>query len=211
MLKYLIQGFILGLSYVAPIGMQNLYVINSSISMNKRRAYEVAFITIFFDISLSLASFFGIGLLMDKFYFLKLSVLLLGSIIVLYIGISLIKSKPKLSNENAADVNVPISKVILSCFTVTWFNPQAIIDGSLLLGSFRASLPLSVYNFFIGGVCTASLVWFTFLATVFSMFKNIFNEKTLRKINIICGWVVIFYGMKLGYYFIRIATDILLK
>lgn len=204
MLKYLIQGFILGLSYVAPIGMQNLYVINSSISMSRCRAYEVAFITIFFDISLSISSFFGIGLLMDKFYFFKLAVLLLGSIFVLYIGISLIRSKPKLSNENEMNVNVPILKVILACFTVTWFNPQAIIDGSLLLGSFRASLPLNAHHFFIGGVCIASLIWFTFLATVFSMFKNIFNDKILRKINIICGCIVIFYGLKLAYYFMKL-------
>ncbi len=205
MLKYLIQGFILGLSYVAPIGMQNLYVINSSISMNRRRAYEVAFITIFFDISLSLSSFFGIGLLMNKFYFLKLAVLLLGSIIVLYIGISLIKSKPSLSTEISTNINVPISKVVLACFTVTWLNPQAIIDGCLLLGSFRASLPLNSYKFFISGVCTASLVWFTFLATVFSLFKNVFNEKILRKINIACGCIIVFYGIKLAYCFIKIV------
>ncbi|WPC41622.1 LysE/ArgO family amino acid transporter [Clostridium sp. JS66] len=203
MIKYLIQGFILGLSYVAPIGMQNLYVINSSISMNKKRAYEVAFITIFFDISLSLSSFFGIGLLINKFNFLKLTILLLGSIIVSYIGICLIKSKPSLSTQASTDTNIPISKVALACFTVTWLNPQAILDGTLLLGGFRASLPLNTYNFFIGGVCTASLVWFTSLAAFFSIFKNIFNEKILKKINILCGCVVMFYGIKLLYSFLK--------
>lgn len=208
MIKYLIQGFILGLSYVAPIGMQNLYVINSSISMSKKRAYEVAFITIFFDISLSLSSFFGIGLLINKFNFVKLTILLLGSIIVLYIGMSLIKSKPTLSTETSTNLNIPLSKVALACFTVTWLNPQAILDGTLLLGSFRASLPLNSYDFFIGGVCTASLVWFTFLATIFSIFKNIFNEKILKKINILCGCVVMFYGLKLLYSFIKIIYNV---
>lgn len=203
MLKYLIQGFILGLSYVAPIGMQNLYVINTAVAMSKRRAYEVALITIFFDISLSIASFFGIGVLMDKFYFLKLSILFLGTIIIFYIGISLIKSEPKLSN-NEVNVNIPLYQVITVCFTVTWFNPQAIIDGSLLLGSFRASLPAYASQFFIAGVCMASFIWFTSLATAFSIFKSIFNENILRKINIICGGVVICYGAKLGYSFIKL-------
>lgn len=203
MIKYLIQGFVLGLSYVAPIGMQNLYVINSSISMSKKRAYEVAFITIFFDISLSLSSFFGIGLLINKFNFLKLTILLLGSIIVLYIGICLIRSKPNLSTQTSTDPNIPISKIALACFTVTWLNPQAILDGTLLLGSFRASLPLNTYNFFIGGVCTASIVWFTFLATIFSIFKNTLNEKILKKINILCGCIVMFYGIKLLYSFLK--------
>ena len=201
MLRYLMQGFVLGLSYVAPIGMQNLYVINTAVAMSKKRAYEVAFITIFFDITLSIASFFGIGILMDKFYFLKLLILFLGSIVILYIGTGLIKSEPKLSKE--LEVNIPLYQIILACFTVTWFNPQAIIDGSLLLGSFRASLPVYSLRFFIIGVCTASLIWFTMLATIFSVFKNIFNEKILRKINIVCGCIIIYYGMKLAYSFLK--------
>lgn len=202
MLQYLIQGLILGFSYVAPIGMQNLYVINTAISMDKRRAYEVAGITIFFDVTLSVASFFGIGVLMDKVYLLKLAILFIGAIVVIYIGTGLIKSKPQLSNK--VDVNISLYKVIMACFTVTWFNPQAIIDGSLLLGSFRASLPFYALKFFIAGVCIASFIWFTALATTFSMFKNNFNEKLLRKINVFCGCIIIYYGIKLAYSFITL-------
>ncbi|MFL0196846.1 LysE/ArgO family amino acid transporter [Clostridium sp. WILCCON 0269] len=203
MLRYLIQGFVLGLSYVAPIGMQNLYVINTALVMSKKRAFEVAFITIFFDITLSVASFFGIGVLMDKVYFLKLSIFLLGTIVIFYIGVTLIRSKPKLSN-NKVDMNISLCKAVVGCFTVTWFNPQAIIDGSLLLGSFRAAMPLYASKFFVIGMCTASFIWFIFLAAVFSRFKNIFNENVLRKINIVCGSVVLFYGVKLGYNFFKL-------
>ncbi|WP_373844359.1 LysE/ArgO family amino acid transporter [Clostridium sp.] len=203
MMKYLIQGFILGVSYVAPIGMQNLYVINAAVAMSRRRAYETAFITIFFDITLSIASFFGIGLLIDNFYFLKLIIFFLGSIVVIYIGISLIKSKPQLSRNNM-DIDITLYKLAAGCFTVTWLNPQAIIDGSLLLGGFRASMSLYACKFFIAGVCMASFIWFIFLATVFLVFKNSFNENILGKINIICGSVLIFYGAKLGYNFLKL-------
>lgn len=34
----------------APIGMQNLYVINTAISKSRFRAYQVALITVFFHI-----------------------------------------------------------------------------------------------------------------------------------------------------------------
>lgn len=56
-MNYLFQGFLLGLAYVAPIGMQNMYVINSAIKSGKGRAFQVALITSFFDISLALACF----------------------------------------------------------------------------------------------------------------------------------------------------------
>lgn len=71
MTTYLLKGFMLGLAYVAPIGMQNIYVINTALSSSKIRAYLVALITIFFDITLALACFFGIGLIMEKFIALK--------------------------------------------------------------------------------------------------------------------------------------------
>lgn len=67
LLKFLLQGFMLGIAYVAPIGMQNLYVINTAISKSRLRAYQVALITTFFDISLALACFFGMGALMERY------------------------------------------------------------------------------------------------------------------------------------------------
>ena len=56
-----LQGLTIGLAYVAPIGMQNLFVINSALTQPRRRALLTALIVIAFDISLALACFFGIG------------------------------------------------------------------------------------------------------------------------------------------------------
>ncbi|HMA59430.1 MAG TPA: LysE family transporter, partial [Halanaerobiales bacterium] len=91
MYKYLTQGLLLGLAYVAPIGMQNLYVINTALSGDKKRTYQVAGFTIIFDILLALACFFGIGLLLKNVPSLKSTILLVGSILVILIGFKLIK------------------------------------------------------------------------------------------------------------------------
>lgn len=201
MLNYVAQGFILGLAYLAPIGMQNLYVINSAISLSRIRAYQVALITIFFDITLALASFYGVGALIEKSIILRGIILFLGSIAVIYIGISLMRSKPQVIE--AVDVSIPLLKIISVCFAVTWLNPQALIDGSLLIGGIRASLPAEFSTLFISGVCLASFIWFMGLATVVSIFRNMFNVKVLRSINIVCGLVIIYYGFKLGYSFVE--------
>lgn len=44
------QGLSLGLAYVAPIGLQNLFVINSALSRPRSVAFRIAGIVIFFDI-----------------------------------------------------------------------------------------------------------------------------------------------------------------
>jgi len=201
MFKYILQGLIFGIAYVAPIGTQNLYLINTAMRESKFKTYQVALITIFFDISLAISCFFGIGFLVQKFSVLKGIILLFGSIVVVYIGIGLIRSTSQTSGGETVDSS--LIKTIGSCFAVTWLNPQAIIDGSLLLGGFRTSLPSEMAIYFILGVCLASLLWFNVLATFVSTFQNKFN-KMIKWINIICGMILIFYGFKLGYSFIQL-------
>ena len=41
---YFLQGLTLGLAYVAPIGVQNLFVINSAMTQSRRRALLTALI-----------------------------------------------------------------------------------------------------------------------------------------------------------------------
>jgi len=106
--------------------------------------------------------------------------------------------------EGGRDVNVPIWKVISSACVVTWFNPQAIIDGTMMLGAFRASLPAGTDAFFIGGFASASILWFLGISTVISLFSAKFNEKILNIINKVCGVVIIFYGCKLLWSFVQL-------
>lgn len=203
-MKYFLQGITMGLAYVAPIGLQNLFVINTALTQKRSRAYLTALIVIFFDVTLALACFFGVGTIMEKSKLLELAILLVGSIIVIWIGIGLLRSKG--SMDSSTDVNVPILKVITTACVVTWFNPQAIIDGSMMLGAFRASLPKEEGLKFIAGVISASCLWFTGITTFISVFSSKFTDKILRGINIVCGAVIVFYGLKLFYTFIQLIT-----
>lgn len=204
-MKYFLQGITMGLAYVAPIGLQNLFVINTALTQKRSRAYLTALIVIFFDVTLALACFFGVGTIMEKSKLLELAILLVGSIIVIWIGIGLLRSKG--SMDSSTDVNVPILKVITTACVVTWFNPQAIIDGSMMLGAFRASLPKEEGLKFIAGVTSASCLWFTGITTFISVFSSKFTDKILRGINVVCGAVIVFYGLKLFYTFIQLVTN----
>ena len=137
-----LQGLTIGLAYVAPIGMQNLFVINSALTQPRRRALLTALIVIAFDISLALACFFGIGALVERFDWLQRLILIVGGCIVVWIGIGLLRDKPTLDRD--VDVSIPLPKLAAKAFVVTWINPQALIDGTMLFGSFRAGNPGAV-------------------------------------------------------------------
>lgn len=196
MIKYVFQGFLFGLAYAAPIGMQNLYLINTAISMSKLRVYYTALVIIFFDITLALACFFGVGVFLSKFSLIKNIVLFIGCISIIYIGVGLIKAKPATTNN--VRVNDSWIKVISICFAVTWLNPQAIIDGTLLLGGIKASLPEAASSYFILGTALASFSWFSCLSLLVSKFKTVLSDKIIKAINIICGIILVIYGVKLG-------------
>ena len=203
-MEFYLQGLTIGLAYVAPIGLQNLFVINSALTQKRVRAYLTALIVTFFDVTLMLACFFGVGALMERFRWLQLAILLVGSLIVCWIGIGLLRSKATLDTSRA-NVNVSVLQLAGKACVVTWFNPQALIDGTMLFGAFHASLPAGLELPFVLGAASASILWFSGITTLITLFSAKFNDKVLRWINIVCGCVIIFYGLKLLYNFVQMV------
>ncbi|MEG0283394.1 MAG: LysE family transporter [Erysipelotrichales bacterium] len=206
-MQIFITAFTLGLAYVAPIGMQNLFVINSAITQKRSRAFLTALIIIFFDITLAVACFFGIGYIMSKSEILSMIILFVGSLIVIYIGYGIFKEEAQL--DNSVKVDMPITKLFLTAFVVTWANPQALIDGSMLIGSSRATLPAGSEFLFIIGFSLASFTWFMTLSGIVGFFKEKITANILNIINKICGIFIILYGLKLFYEFIKMIITII--
>ena len=188
-------GLGVGLAYVAPIGMQNLFVVNAALTQSRRQAVLTALIVICFDVSLALACFFVVGALMEYFPVLRLAVLLAGGCVVLWIGIGLIRSRP--SAGACGGTALPLPRVALRAFVVTWCNPQALIDCTVLFGGFRAGSPGGVSTQLILGSATASVLWFLGVSVLISCFSARFNDKILRVINVVCGLVILLYGARL--------------
>ncbi|MFD1671101.1 LysE/ArgO family amino acid transporter [Agrilactobacillus yilanensis] len=196
-----LQGLIFGVAYIAPIGMQNLFVVSTAIEQPIKRAFKVALIVIAFDISLALACFYGMGKLLQSTTWLELLVLLVGGLLVIYIGLQLLRQK----NVTMETTNEQFSYklAILTAFSVAWLNPQALVDGSVLLGAFRVTLADNVAHLFIIGVMVASFVWFISITGLVSKFKHLVSPKILLWINRICGGIIILYGIKLLVNFVQ--------
>ncbi|MDM8109534.1 LysE family transporter [Phascolarctobacterium faecium] len=197
-MDFYLQGLALGLAYVAPIGMQNLFVINSALTQTRLRALVTALIVIFFDVTLALACFFGIGLVMQKYPPVQLGILLLGGLVVVYIGVSLLKSSVR---QIGGAQQMPLGKTVWAACVVTWFNAQAVIDGTMLLGAFKASMTEAQSLHFLFGVLSASCLWFITLAMVVSLAGSLVTPRVLGVINKICGAVIAIYGLRLLWHF----------
>ena len=198
-MDFYLQGLALGLAYVAPIGMQNLFVINSALTQPRWRALLTALIVIFFDITLAMACFFGIGLIMQKYAAVQMAILFIGVLVVAYIGWGLLKSKV----SALADIKqmLGLGQTVWQACVVTWFNAQAVIDGTMLLGAFKASMTEAQSLHFLFGVLSASCLWFITLAMVVSLAGSLVTPRVLGVINKICGAVIAIYGLRLLWHF----------
>ena len=154
------------------------------------------------DIRRRASSSFAPSLTSTRFWpWLQMVILLVGGAIVIWIGIGLLRDHPTM--DNSVDVNIPLPKIAAKAFVVTWCNPQALIDGTMLFGSFHANNPGAVSTQLILGSSSASFLWFFGITVLISLFSAKFNDKILRVINIICGIIIIFYGGKLIWNFFQ--------
>ena len=191
---YFLQGLLVGLATFAPDGMQNHFIINTALVQPVRRIILTLFILALFDLSLSAAAFYGIGAVLEMWPITKLIVLIFGGLLIVYMGGNIFRTEPDMHNVNT---HIPIKKIIMSAIAVSWGNPQAILDATMMLGAFQANIPKEGIYYFFAGFLTMTPMWFGALATTMHLLAKKIKITHMAWINRFCGAVLVIYGVKL--------------
>lgn len=195
MISILGQGFVLGLAYAMPIGAQNLFVINSASRGNMNNALRTALIFAAMDISLGVACILGVGSLIQSHDLVRVAIGALGSGFLVYIGYGLLRKKVQALDSSKASV---VGSLWKAAFLLTWCNPHALIDGSVLLGGYQSALSSTEVYIFAGGLALASSTWFISLSTIVNRFRTSLTPKSLGVINRVCGIAMLVFGIRLA-------------
>ncbi len=195
MISILAQGFTLGLAYAMPIGAQNLFVINSASQGTMKDSLKTALIFAAMDISLGIACIVGVGQAIQSHDLVRLAVGGIGSAFLLFIGYKLLVKKVSSNTEHVPTFARSVWK---SAFLLTWCNPHAIIDGSVLLGGYQSSFSLLETYFFAGGLALASSAWFLSISIMVNRFKTSVTNRMMTNINRLCGVAMIIFGVRLA-------------
>lgn len=171
------------------LGLNNLYLWST----------VIIFPLVYKTKSLGLACFWGIGLVIEHSLLLQKALLGGGGLILIYLAWQLLHAQ--VQTDTSAYSQPTLWQTATLAFTVTWFNPQAVIDGTLMLGAFRSSLPADTASLFISGVAAASCLWFFGLTGIFKTCCQNLRPSHLQWINRICGAVIFVYALKLLYTF----------
>lgn len=191
-----LRGILVGFAFVAPIGMQNIYMFNNALSNKMSKALLYNFLVWFCDALFSFAAFYGIGALISANEIVKIIVMLVGGALTSYIGFNIIRSA-KQTAIGSDSKKQTLKQALMTALIVSWGNPQAMIDGTMMLGASRATLTFEQSILFITGVVTASFIWDHGITIGFNLLRDKLSKKFLLAINLISGIIVAVYGLYL--------------
>ena len=191
-----LRGILIGFAFVAPIGMQNIYMFNNALSNKMSKALLYNFLVWFCDALFSFAAFYGIGALISANEIVKIIVMLIGGALTSYIGFNIIRSA-KQTAIGSDRKKQTLKQALMTALIVSWGNPQAMIDGTMMLGASRATLTFEQSILFITGVITASFIWDHGITIGFNLLRDKLPKKFLLAINLISGIIVAVYGLYL--------------
>lgn len=196
MIFILSQGFTLGLAYTAPIGAQNLFVINSAAKGSMNSALRTALIFAAMDISLGIACILGVGSVIQNYEIARLLIGGVGAGFLIYIGYNLIGKK---ADTNTSSSYSAFGSLWKAAFLLTWCNPHAFVDGAVVLGGYQSALATHAeVLIFSLGVALASSTWFLSVSTLANRFKSFFSGTRIAYMNAICGLAMIWFGLSLA-------------
>ena len=191
-----LRGILVGFAFVAPIGMQNIYMFNNALSNKMSKALLYNFLVWFCDALFSFAAFYGIGALISANEIVKIIVMIISGVLTSYIGFNIIRSA-KQTAIGSDRKKQTLKQALMTALIVSWGNPQAMIDGTMMLGASRATLTFEQSILFITGVVTASFIWDHGITIGFNLLRDKLPKKFLLAINLISGIIVAVYGLYL--------------
>jgi Lysine efflux permease len=196
MMAVVLRGMLISFALVSSIGMQNLFVFNSAMSNRMRRALLICLFVWIADTTLTTVAFLGMGALISHYLWLKIIIMLLGGLIVIWMGIGILRSASQIE-LGKDDSQLPLKDAFASAWIVAFANPQAIIDTGVTMGALRGTLTDSEVLPFLGGIILATAIWFFSITIIVGILKNRLPKRILMWINIISGVIVLGYGIAL--------------
>ena len=193
-----LKGLLISLALVCSIGVQNIFVFNNAIANKLSRSILFASFIWIADTALTVIAFLGMGAIISTHPVFKIIVMAVGGLMVIWIGYGIIKSAASFKFDLAQN-QLTTKRAFIMSWIVTWANPQALIDTSLMLGAFRSTLTEAQVLPFMLGIVSATALWFFGITLVLNLLKDKLPNQVLVAINVISGLIVMGYGFYLGW------------
>jgi L-lysine exporter family protein LysE/ArgO len=158
-----IHGFILAIGLILPLGVQNFFIFSQGALRSKFiHVVPIVLTASLCDTGLILASVLGVSALVSAVDWMRIFLVIGGSLFLIYMGIQSWRS----SAQGSKQVQEPVSikKTITFTLMISIMNPHAILDTVGVIGTSSIQYQGIDKVLFTGACIAVSWVWFFTLA-----------------------------------------------
>ena len=198
MISTAISGFALGFSLILAIGAQNAFVLRQGLL--RQHVFALCLTCALSDAILIATGVAGFGALAQQVPWLEGVMRFGGATFLIFYGlrnmISAVRGGTSMPDETGTD---SLSKVLLTCLTLTWLNPHVYLDTVVLLGSVSSRYE-NMYAFAFGAM-SASFVFFFALGYGARILDPLFRKpRSWQIFDVIIGLIMWAIAAKLIFY-----------
>jgi threonine/homoserine/homoserine lactone efflux protein len=194
---FLIKGIVLGFSIAAPVGPIGILCIRKTLQFGRLSGFFSGLGAALADMIYGSIAAFGLTIISNALLASQFWLKMIGGIFLVYLGIKTFFSK-SMKQEDKKLTRQTLLKDFITTFFLTLTNPMTIIA---FLGIF-AGLGLSNTNgnllqasFLVIGVFLGSSLWWLVLSEFVTFFRKKIEEKMMRLINRIAGFIIFGFGI----------------
>lgn len=187
----MLQGVVLGLGMIIPIGAQNAYILGRGINQNHHLL--AATLCIFCDVTLIGLGIFGAGALINSSEWAMLLITWGGIMFLCTYGLLSFKTAYENKYQEAQTQSLIKNRkvVIASTLAVTLLNPHVYLDTVMVLGSVGGQFQGQDKIAYAVGTMLASILWFYSLAIgAAKLGPMLAQPKFLRFIDLVVGFIM---------------------
>ncbi|MGQ7295723.1 LysE family transporter [Quadrisphaera sp. KR29] len=200
----LVLGLLVGLASAAPLGPQNAYLLQVGLQLPTARAWGAAALVVGLDVSVSLTGASLAGRLLSAAPGLRGPALAVGAAVLLLMGGQILwRTRPRRSPRHlvgAAPAGDAAGwgrrRLVLGALAVTWLNPSALLDSSLLFGGLVAATRLADLPALVVGLCAALALWTAGFVAVLRAVRARLVERARCWLERAAGAVVLAVGLR---------------
>ncbi|MBW2613340.1 MAG: LysE family transporter [Deltaproteobacteria bacterium] len=190
-----IKGFIIGISIAAPVGPIGVLCIQRTLSGGKSQGLATGLGAASADAVYGVVAAFGLTVISNFFISQDTWFRLIGGAFLVYLGVKAFMASP--GRLNQAENNTRLISAYGSTFLLTLANPMTILSFAAIfagLGLVNNNLNYGSAVLMVLGVFGGSAVWWLFLSSSASLFRNRIGDK-LVWLNRISGTIISTFGI----------------
>ena len=198
LLLMILRGLVIGVVVSAPMGPVGIYCLQRTLDKGRLSGFYTGIGAAVSDLIYCLLTGFGLSFIEDFINNHRHPIQLIGSIVLIFFGIWLIRKKPDDSLAADADHGAPSPEGdILKGFALTFSNPLILFLIIGLFAQFNFVIEgIKFYHYILGfiGISAGALGWWWLVTYFVDKLRGHFNKRTMKYINMVIGSVILIFA-----------------